>query len=1474
MKTKITSSKNANRFAWRQLPRWTRSGWQAFAPGKIAVAAAIILASGNAAQAQITLLQDYQNNTSATIGTFQGISFREAGFSGLCPIANTNGKEFWTVSDRGVNVDAANANLDGCRPTYDKIYAFPAYVPKIHRIRINGDTIRILRTITMKRPTGTGASGIINPAGFGSTATELASTDTVKDCGVANARFLAKTVAKDVWGIDSEGIVVDADGNFWICEEGGPTIWKLNPNGVVIRRYTPFPNQAIDVLIDPIFAKRKNNRGFEGITITPNGKIYAFIQSPLLNPTQSAGESTRIHRILEISPIDNSYRMFAYLNPGPVGVSGSNQLRFRDWKIGDMAAINNTQFLVLEAAIRGTSDSRKVYKIDISGATPITSGATLYGGLTLEQLVDDAGLATGGVTPVSKTLFMDLLANGWPVALDKPEGFAIINASTIAIGNDNDFGQRSLPEDGVAEATTNKSHVFTYNLAGADMLAGYQQVAPVLNQGVTSNTSSQAPYLLPTKPGANFAAIMTANDVTTGGYRMAGTPDGLGAFDNGNNTFTVLMNHEFGNTAGVVRAHGSKGAFVSKWIVNKSDLSVISGSDLIQSVYTWNTGTNSYNAPGTLAFNRFCSADLPEVSAFYNAGTGKGTQERIFMNGEENGNEGRGFGHIVTGADAGKTYELPFLGKFSWENAVASPFASDNTVVAGLDDSTPGQVYFYVGTKTTTGTDIAKAGLSNGKLYGVKVVGLLTETNATNLAQGTRFSLADLGFVQNKSGGTLQAESNNAGVTSFLRPEDGAFDPSNPRDFYFATTNGFGSPSRLWRLRFDDAANYTAGGTIEAVLNGTEGQQMLDNIGIDKFGHINMVEDVGGNAHLGKVWQYNIATDELIQVGQPDPTRFLNGSANFLTQDEEASGPIDATDILGAGWWLIDIQAHYGIAGEVVEGGQLMAFYNPASISSCEAPATRLYVDKNNPAPGNGSSWTCALAELKTAVNMANATPAIKEIWVADGVYKPTTGNDRTAVLAITRADLKILGGFAGGETNEGDADPSLNLTIISGDLGTVGVSTDNSYRLVNIGGSPVNTNALIIDGFIFENGNANGTGDRAVGAAILSNAIPAATPVQLKRNTFRNNNASSNGGAVYLTSSSPVFDGCKFAANTAGAAGGAVFSFQASPIFSNTLFSANSAVNGGAYYGNYGYPKFRKTVFAGNNATYGGAALQNFTDADYINCVFNANTSYQGGAIYEQSGSFSHIVNTTFFKNSGVSYGGTIVLTGGNSRTTTENSIFYKNTHGGSATSPWADFVNYTGGSNIYANNILQQNTAVPADNGTNIRNNTRGTDPVFVNEASVLGGDGVWATADDGLGLTNTSPAKDAGDNALAPAGTDITNSSRVVCSVVDKGAYESQAPCGPIAQEEGFVKGAEAGNGTGAVVNPFSNDLQFRYMGIEKAAISVTSASGKMMSIIGSIKQGITHIDASTWSSGLYEVVITTASGKRSNFKVVKM
>lgn len=1021
----------------------------------------IAVAAHPESRAQINLLQDYKNNNSATIGTFQGITFREAGFSALFPIAGTNGREFWTCSDRGVNVDDASANPTGCQPTYDKMFSFPSYAPKIHRIRISGDSVQILRTITVKRPNGTDARGVLLPTGLGSTAAEQASTDTVLNC----ANFSSKITAKDTFAIDCEGIIVDKDGYFWLSEENGPTIWKLNPNGVLVARYTPYANlggtQSVDIAIDTAFKYRRNNRGFEDLAITPNGKIYVAIQSPLNYPTAAVGTASRVHRIMELNPATGATRMLVYLNDGVIGAAGANQIRLQDWKLSDMAAINDSTFLIIEAAARGTTDIKRIYKININNATAVNSG--LYGGNTVEGLTDSTGLAGQSITAVKKTLFMDMLASGWPSTLDKAEGIAIINDSTIAIANDNDYGQTSPLANGIATPTTNLSHVIKFGLQGTNKLQNLSQLNTTLGTaGITGPTSSQAPYLVPTTTSGQFTSILTTGDAVNG-YRMVGTPDGLGLFDNNNGTFTLLMNHELATNAGIARAHGDTGSFVSKWIINKSDFTVLSGSDLIKRVKLWNTATNSYitynpsfqPANGAAGFGRFCSGDLSPVSAYYNSLTGKGTQERIYMNGEETGNEGRALGHIVTGADSGTTYELPFLGKASWENAVASPRLSDTTIVALMDDATPGQVYFYVGNKQTTGTDIEKAGLHGGNLWSVAVSGMLTEASATFPAAGTAFSMVNLGQVQNMTGTALEAASNTAGVTRFLRPEDGAWDPQNPSDFYFNTTNAFNAPSRMWRLRFANPSNITQGGNITAVLDGTEGEQMLDNMTIDHSGHAMLVEDVGGNAYLGRMLRYDLATDALTTVGIHDSTRFKIGAANFLTQDEEASGPIDAQAVLGAGMFLVDVQAHYPIAGELVEGGQLLAYYdssvanaNPEInlkgnainiIDGSTTPAltdgtdfgivntgttlTKTYVIENS-GPGplrvNGFSITGVNASSFTLVT----PPAVPFIIAAGSTqsisvqFAPTADGVRNAILNIVSNDL-----------NEGAYDVALRGT-------------------------------------------------------------------------------------------------------------------------------------------------------------------------------------------------------------------------------------------------------------------------------------------------------------------------------------------------------------------------------------------------------------------------------------------------------------
>jgi hypothetical protein len=462
-------------------------------------------------------------------------------------------------------------------------------------------------------------------------------------------------------------------------------------------------------------------------------------------------------------------------------------------------------------------------------------------------------------------------------------------------------------------------------------------------------------------------------------------------------TFNLVMNHELGGSLvnnlvgplGVARAHGNAGAFVSLWTLRKDNLTVARVEDLLQTPFSIYLSDNNPSLgtphagfwPGsTTVIQRLCSADLAAKGAYFyrdHRGNVYGTKARIFQSGEEAGglakgfatgfsgsfgpepevHFGRQFAFVVTddpripGNQARTAYELPHGGLFGWENNLANPLSQRKTIVMGMDDTTPGQIYVWVGDKQATGNVVERAGLTrksaNDNLYAIKVSGLVPDgTGATNEDRNVplsgAFTLVNEGDVSGLTGAQLEALSDSKGATQFLRPEDGQWDPANPSDFYFVTTDrydqvkdGVGTQvgrSRLYRLRFTDISNPELGGTIEALLDGTEAGNMFDNMTVTRDGRVLLQEDVGGQAHLGKIWLYDIADDTLTEIASHDPARFGSLTTPAVApynQDEESSGIIDASKFIGRGWYLLDVQAHYSISGELVEGGQLLAMYVP-----------------------------------------------------------------------------------------------------------------------------------------------------------------------------------------------------------------------------------------------------------------------------------------------------------------------------------------------------------------------------------------------------------------------------------------------------------------------------------------------------------------------------------------------------------------
>jgi predicted extracellular nuclease len=472
----------------------------------------------------------------------------------------------------------------------------------------------------------------------------------------------------------------------------------------------------------------------------------------------------------------------------------------------------------------------------------------------------------------------------------------------------------------------------------------------------TGPNTTTGPYVLPVADGVTVTSLLTVGDegAADNGYELVGIPDGIGAQAGRGGKAVAYVNHELRADQGIERRHGERGAFVSELVIDPATGTVERGSDLLDPMvgfydyekprrqrYGARAGAPNGAAPGThtQAYQRFCSGALTQPGQLWNAETGRGARSRFYFAGEEIGVEGRVFGVNRFG----QAIQLPKLGLQSWENALVAHNSSDRTVVMGNDDADPGTVTVYVGTKRRFGTWANQAGLTGGRNHAVKVPGITTDAAfraANDKGEPVRFGLQDIRWYQ--SGAAQEAEGLNEKVMQFNRVEDGAFDPNNPNDYYFLTTDGgegtgAGGGGGLWRIRFDDIERPKAGGTLTLVLDGTDDitLQKPDNMDIDRYGNMLIQEDPGSDEVLARIVAYRIADGATGVVAEFDPERFSPGGSQFLTTDEESSGIVDAEDALGErGAFLFDAQVHSPVGlppgtdedtvEEYVENGQFL----------------------------------------------------------------------------------------------------------------------------------------------------------------------------------------------------------------------------------------------------------------------------------------------------------------------------------------------------------------------------------------------------------------------------------------------------------------------------------------------------------------------------------------------------------------------
>ena len=292
--------------------------------------------------------------------------------------------------------------------------------------------------------------------------------------------------------IDSEGLVLNKDGSFWVSDEYGPYIYKFSPTGAMLKAIRP-PNAILPVRngtvsfsaaspprYDPnrtVLPKdptsgRNNNQGLEGLTVSKDGKtLYALMQSALNQEGGPNNPGRRPARLLEYD--------IQHGNPDYVGEYVVLLPLWSDPTVSDPAKrtkvaaqseihhLGDDKFLILardSGAGNGLPSNTSIYRhVDIfslKGATNIKSATN---DVTGGSIASAAGVLQAGIKPATYCSWVDFNINselnkfgvtnggstspsGLPVDLnEKWEGLALVPVHEsndeyflIAV-SDNDF---------------------------------------------------------------------------------------------------------------------------------------------------------------------------------------------------------------------------------------------------------------------------------------------------------------------------------------------------------------------------------------------------------------------------------------------------------------------------------------------------------------------------------------------------------------------------------------------------------------------------------------------------------------------------------------------------------------------------------------------------------------------------------------------------------------------------------------------------------------------------------------------------------------------------------------------------------------------------------------------------------------------------------------------------------------------------
>ncbi len=357
--------------------------------------------------------------------------------SGLATRAGSPPGRVWAVCDRGPNVKvkvaiaryglqslAGLADLPGA-----KVMPRPDLGPSLAELQVVDDRVELIREVRILGEDGRPIAGV---PGTGSPNVELEPVFDLEGTPIAPDRF----------GIDSEGLAAPRSGGFWVGDEFGPALLRLDDRGQVVRRLVQRSLEGgVSAGTDPglpaIAGRRQLNRGFEALALSADERwLFLAFQSPLAHPDEAAHRAARHVRIWRLDAGSGQVEQ-QYLYPLDPPASferdrAAGRFGRDDVKVSEIVWLAGDALLVLE---RG-SETTKLYRVRLGDDQAL---GPEHLDLTTRPTVEELSAGRDFPLPVLDKQLLFSTDDAPEIGADL-EGMAILSPTDLLLVSDNDFG--------------------------------------------------------------------------------------------------------------------------------------------------------------------------------------------------------------------------------------------------------------------------------------------------------------------------------------------------------------------------------------------------------------------------------------------------------------------------------------------------------------------------------------------------------------------------------------------------------------------------------------------------------------------------------------------------------------------------------------------------------------------------------------------------------------------------------------------------------------------------------------------------------------------------------------------------------------------------------------------------------------------------------------------------------------------------